>query len=105
MNLNKENKKQLLKNILIALIGVASVICIGPEIVSADSKFDINAAATASTAPFNGALQEHWGKFVLLTAGASGLFGEGDGIQRAKRAVAGATIGGGAILGLIALLA
>jgi hypothetical protein len=84
-------------------VSVVAALMILPEIALA-AKFDIDAGVTAGTAPFVKALSDHWGKAVLLSGGGAAIVGEGDGRQRAVRALIAAGSAGGAILGLLAML-
>lgn len=98
---NKGIKKRVLNSIAL-VIG-----CIGGSLLFSEmafAKFDINAASVAASEPLINALEAHWGKVLLITSSTAGLFGEGDGIQRIKRAGGFAIAGGAGILGLLALL-
>lgn len=91
--------------------GIYAGLMVGCALLSAEfaqaagaAKFDVNAGVEAATTPLINAVKAHWGKGVLLTSTGAALLGEGDGRQRATRAVIAAGASGGVILGLIALL-
>ena len=74
-----------------------------PEIAFA-AKFDINAGVKAATDPLIKAIDDHWGKAVLLTGCAGAVIGEGDARQRAIRAGITSAAAGGVVLALLAML-
>ena len=80
-----------------------ATIAILPEIALA-SKFDINAGVAAATGPLIQAVNDHWGKAVLLTGVAGAVIGDGDARQRAVRAAITSAAAGGVILALLAML-
>lgn len=86
-------------------IGLSLVVAMAilPEIAFA-SKFDINAGVAAATTPLIKAIDDHWGKAVLLTGCVGALIGEGDARQRVVRAAITATGAGGVVLALLAML-
>lgn len=102
--MKKNNRiKNLTKYGLYASVMVAGcIIC--TEIAQAAAKFDVNAGVKAATDPLIDGIKAHWGKGVLLTGCGAALLGEGDGRQRATRAMIASGSAGGVILGLIALL-
>ena len=85
----------------------ASVICgmavFIPEICFATGRFDINAGIEAAAGPLIDAVENHWGKGVLVGGGATALVGEGDARQRAIRAGMGCVMAGAVVLGLLAI--
>ena len=85
--------------------GVVSIVVLSilPEIALA-SKFDINAGVKAATDPLIKAVDDHWGKAVLLTGCAGAVIGEGDARQRAVRAAITSAAAGGVVLALLAML-
>lgn len=97
--------KNLTKYGLYASVMVAGCI-LSAEIAqaAAAAKFDVDAGVTAATDPLIKGIKAHWGKGVLLTGCGAALLGEGDGRQRATRAMIASGSAGGVILGLIALL-
>lgn len=82
---------------------VLFIMALFPEIVLA-SKFDINAGVKAATDPLIKAVDDHWGKAVVLTGCAAAVIGEGDARQRAVRAGIASTAAGGVVLALLAML-
>lgn len=74
-----------------------------PEIALA-SKFDIDAGVKAATEPVIKAINDHWGKAVVITGTAAAVVGEGDARQRAVRAAFASTAAGGVVLALLAML-
>lgn len=74
-----------------------------PEIALA-SKFDIDAGVKAATDPVIKAINDHWGKAVVITGTAAAVVGEGDARQRAVRAAFASTAAGGVVLALLAML-
>jgi hypothetical protein len=88
----------------IAFASLAIVISsILPEIALA-GKFDIDAGVKAATDPLIKAIDDHWGKAVVLTGCGGAVIGEGDARQRAVRAGIAATAAGGVVLALLAML-
>lgn len=96
---------KLSKTIFYSLLAISAGLLI-PEIAfaTASAKFDISAGIKGGTQPLIDAINEHWGKGVLLTGGASAFVGEGDARQRAIRAGIGCLASGGVVLALIAML-
>lgn len=68
------------------------------------AKFDINAGVDAAVDPLIAGIKEHWGKAVALTGSGAALLGEGDGRQRAIRAIIACGSSSAAILGMMAML-
>ena len=64
----------------------------------------INAGVKAATDPLIKAIDDHWGKAVLLTGCAGAVIGEGDARQRAVRAAITSAAAGGVVLALLAML-
>ena len=99
ISINKQRRYVYLAVGLSAL-GALSML---PEIALA-SKFDINAGVKAATDPLIKAVDDHWGKAVLLTGCAGAVIGEGDARQRAIRAAITSAAAGGVVLALLAML-
>lgn len=96
--------KHLQVVVCLAIIGSAFFIAaMFPEIALA-GKFDINAGVKAATDPLIKAVDDHWGKAVLLTGCAGAVIGEGDARQRAVRAAITSVAAGGVVLALLAML-
>lgn len=87
---------------LVGLMGALALIY--PELASAVARFDIDGGVAAATNPLIKALEDHWGKGVLLAGGGAALFGEGDGRQRAVRAAVAGGIASAVVLGFLAAL-
>jgi len=100
---NKKGEKELRYKQLLALGAGVGVLTLIPEMALA-ANFNLNAGVTAATTPLITALTEHWGKGVLISGAGNAIIGEGDGWQRATRAVKGCIAGGAAVLALIAML-
>lgn len=112
MSISKKQAKLVANNHTNKEVQIATYLALGlslvavavlPEIALA-SKFDINAGVTAATAPLIKAVDDHWGKAVLLTGCAGAIIGEGDARQRAVRAAITSAAAGGVILALLAML-
>lgn len=97
------NKQRQIATYLASALSVLLILTILPEIALA-AKFDINAGVQAATAPLIKAIDDHWGKAVLLTGCAGAIIGEGDARQRAVRAAFTSTAAGGVVLALLAML-
>ena len=97
------NKQRQIAAYLAAAASVLVILTILPEIALA-SKFDINAGVKAATDPLIKAIDDHWGKAVLLTGCAGAVIGEGDARQRAVRAAITSAAAGGVVLALLAML-
>ena len=99
ISINKQRRYVYLAVGLSALAALSML----PEIALA-SKFDINAGVKAATDPLIKAVDDHWGKAVLLTGCAGAVIGEGDARQRAIRAAITSAAAGGVVLALLAML-
>jgi hypothetical protein len=88
---------------LVAGLSVLIILSVLPETILA-AKFDINAGVKAATDPLIKAIDDHWGKAVLLTGCAGAMIGEGDARQRAVRAAITSVAAGGVVLALLAML-
>lgn len=103
----KYNDKSKLQNRLTTYLAIGTTLLVAssifPEIALA-SKFDINAGVKAATDPLIKAMDDHWGKAVVLTGCAGAVIGEGDARQRAVRAGIASTAAGGVVLALLAML-
>jgi hypothetical protein len=97
------NKPTKIAAYLIAIASILLLSIILPEI-SLASKFDIDAGVKAATDPLIKAIDDHWGKAVLLTGCAGAVIGEGDARQRAVRAAITSAAAGGVVLALLAML-
>ena len=97
------NKQRLIVDYLVVGLFTVVVLNILPEVALA-SKFDINAGVKAATDPLIKAIDDHWGKAVLLTGCAGAMIGEGDARQRAVRAAITSVGAGGVVLALLAML-
>jgi hypothetical protein len=97
------NKQRQIAAYLAAGLSALLILTILPEITLA-SKFDIDAGVTAATTPLIKAIDDHWGKAVLLTGCAGAVIGEGDARQRAVRALITSAAAGGVVLALLAML-
>ena len=96
------NKQRRYVYLVVGLSALAALSML-PEIALA-SKFDINAGVKAATDPLIKAVDDHWGKAVLLTGCAGAVIGEGDARQRAVRAAITSAAAGGVVLALLAML-
>ena len=96
------NKQRRYVYLAVGLSALAALSML-PEIALA-SKFDINAGVKAATDPLIKAVDDHWGKAVLLTGCAGAVIGEGDARQRAVRAAITSSAAGGVVLALLAML-
>ena len=96
------NKQRRYVYLAVGLSALAALSML-PEIALA-SKFDINAGVKAATDPLIKAVDDHWGKAVLLTGCAGAVIGEGDARQRAVRAAITSAAAGGVVLALLAML-
>lgn len=94
---------QLSLYFLVIVISTLFAMALFPEI-ALTGKFDINAGVKAATDPLIKAVDEHWGKAVVLTGCAAAVIGEGDARQRAVRAGMASTAAGGVVLALLAML-
>jgi steroid 5-alpha reductase family enzyme len=104
LNINKTgNKQRQIAIILAVTIPALLAVTMLPEIALA-GKFDINAGIKAATDPLIKAIDDHWGKAVLITGCAAAVIGEGDARQRAVRAGISSTAAGGVVLALLAML-
>jgi len=101
-SINSSKQRRVATYLAIGLPAILAMVIL-PEIAVA-SKFDINAGVAAATTPLIQAVNDHWGKAVLLTGCAGAVIGEGDARQRAVRAAITATAAGGVILALLAML-
>ena len=97
------NKKRRVAAYLAVGLSACIALSMLPEIALA-SKFDINAGVKAATDPLIKAVDDHWGKAVLLTGCAGAVIGEGDARQRAVRAAITSAAAGGVVLALLAML-
>ena len=97
------NKQRRIAAYLAVGLSAFVALSILPEIALA-SKFDINAGVKAATDPLIKAVDDHWGKAVLLTGCAGAVIGEGDARQRAVRAAITSAAAGGVVLALLAML-
>ena len=104
VNLKQRANKQRRIEVYLAL-GLVSIIAMSilPEMAFA-GKFDIDAGVKAATDPLINAVDDHWGKAVLLTGCAGAVIGEGDARQRAVRAAITSAAAGGVVLALLAML-
>lgn len=98
-----ENNKSLITKYTFAVASALIAFTLLPESAFA-AKFDIDAGVNAATAPLIKAIENHWGKAVLLTASVGAVIGEGDARQRAVRAGITAGASGGVVLALLAML-
>lgn len=96
------NKQRRYVYLAVGLSALAALSLL-PEIAFA-AKFDINAGVKAATDPLIKAVDDHWGKAVLLTGCAGAVIGEGDARQRAVRAAITSAAAGGVVLALLAML-
>ena len=97
------NRQVQIAAYLASALSVLLILIILPEIALA-AKFDINAGVKAATDPLIKAIDDHWGKAVLLTGCAGAIIGEGDARQRAVRAAFTSAAAGGVVLALLAML-
>lgn len=102
INKTKNKRRQIVK-ILAITVPVLLALAVLPEIALA-GKFDINAGIKAATDPLIKAIDDHWGKAVVITGCAAAVIGEGDARQRAVRAGIASTAAGGVVLALLAML-
>ena len=98
---NKKYNKQLVAMLAISASALF-ISMIFPQIAYA--KFDINAGVKAATDPIIQAINDHWGKAVVITGCAAAVIGEGDARQRAVRAGIASTAAGCVVLALLAML-
>jgi len=97
------NNQRRIVTYLVASVSTSALLSFLPEIALA-AKFDINAGVVAATTPLIKAIDDHWGKAVLLTGCAGAVIGEGDARQRAVRAAITSAAAGGVVLALLAML-
>ncbi len=97
---NKQRKLAITLAITASAFAISTLL---PELALA-AKFDINAGVKAATDPLIKAIDDHWGKAVLLTGCAGAVIGDGDARQRAVRAGITSAAAGGVVLALLAML-
>lgn len=97
------NQQKWIVDYMVAGLSVLIILSVLPETILA-AKFDINAGVKAATDPLIKAIDDHWGKAVLLTGCAGAMIGEGDARQRAVRAAITSVAAGGVVLALLAML-
>jgi len=103
MNKNNLEKNERLTKVVkgLAYTGIATA-CAMYCVEIAYGNLDIDKMVDGSTSPAIKGIKDHWGKVLMIVGAPCTLLGEGDGIQRAKRALYGCCAGAFVMLGMIA---